>query len=833
MSLNLSSPDSARSGGWLLKLVGILVFLGGLPLLAGGVQLISLGGSWYYALAGAALILVGILFFLRRKAGVWLFALLYIATIAWALWEVGSLDFWPLVPRIVAPTVLAIIVALITPLFPTNRPSSKAAPLGIAALLALGLAGVGYLAFQPQHLIRNEVAEAPAPQGQAAAEGSASDWRHYGRTPHGTRYAPIDQINRDNVQNLQVAWTFRTGDPADKGAEDQNTPLQVGDTIYHCTAHNIVHALNAETGEVRWKFDPQATSPVWQRCRGVSYYEPPVVAAVQPAEPVPTAPAEPIDPTAPALAAPTIEEPEEQAAPAAPAAPPAPAQCAARIVLTTIDARLIELDAKTGEPCAEFGNAGTVNLREGMGEVKDGFYFQTSAPTVMRDLVLVGGWVWDNREINEPSGAVRAFNARTGELVWAWDLGNPNITRYPPEGESYTRGTPNVWSTPAFDDELGLVYLPTGNATPDFFGAHRSEAAEQYSASVVALDIATGRERWKFQTVHHDIWDYDVPAQPALYDVPDGNGGTQPALIQITKRGQIFMLNRETGEPIATVEERPVPQTGGVPEDWVSKTQPYSTGMPSIGTEPFTEARMWGATPWDQLYCRIEFKKMRYEGEFTPPGTDVSLIMPGYYGGMNWGSASIDEANAMLVVNDIRMPQFVRLIPQAEVEGLSGAAAHDGLSSQTGTPYAAWKNGFMSPLGVPCHQPPYGTISGIDLKTRQLVWQVPAGTLQDSGPLGMKTGLQIPVGMPSLGGPMTTAGGIVFYAGTQDYYLRALDVRTGEELWKARLPVGTQGTPMTYVSPESGRQFVVISAGGSRQSPDRGDYIVAFSLPKQ
>ncbi|WP_157015107.1 membrane-bound PQQ-dependent dehydrogenase, glucose/quinate/shikimate family [Mesorhizobium xinjiangense] len=819
------------SAGWLLPLIGVILAVIGVPLVWGGVQLVGLGGSWYYVLAGLALVLTGILYFLRSKLGVWLYAITFLATIVWAIWEAGY-AFWPLIPRLVAPTVIAIVVALSVPLFASGARTSRSIPFAIAALLGLGLVATGYYAFQPHGVIRNEIADA----GQAAEVVSGeTDWRAYGRTSHGTRFASIDQINTENVQHLEVAWTFRTGDIPDEMAQDQNTPLQIDGTVYHCSPHNIVHALNAETGEERWTFDPQATSPLWQRCRGVSFYEPSAEALAQAAASAASAAETPAT-TAEAVPADNADDDTAELAQApatpAPAEPEAPATCAQRIVMTTIDARLIQLDAKTGEPCATFGENGTVDLKQGMGEVKPGFYFQTSAPTVMRDLVMVGGWVWDNVETGEPSGAVRAFSAVTGELIWAWDLGNPEITKLPPEGESYTRGTPNVWSTPSYDDELGLVYLPTGNATPDFFGAHRSEAAEEYGASIVALDMATGRERWKFQTAHHDLWDYDVPSQPALYDVPDGDGGTIPALIQVTKRGQIFMFDRRDGTPIADIEERPVPQDGGVPEDTVAPTQPYSVGMPSIGTEPLSEIRMWGATPLDQLYCRIAFKKMRYEGEFTPPGTDMSLIFPGYYGGMNWGSVSVDEANAMLIVNDIRMPQFVQLIPQDEVEERGGSAAHDGLSTQTGTPYAAWKNGFMSPLGVPCHQPPYGTITGIDLNARQVVWQVPAGTLQDTGPLGMKTRMQIPIGMPTLGGPMTTAGGLAFYAGTQDYYLRAFDVKTGEELWKGRLPVGAQATPMTYVSPESGRQFIVVSAGGARQSPDRGDYIIAYALPE-
>ncbi len=273
---------------------------------------------------------------------------------------------------------------------------------------------------------------------------------------------------------------------------------------------------------------------------------------------------------------------------------------------------------------------------------------------------------------------------------------------------------------------------------------------------------------------------------------------------------------------------------GGQEGDFLSPTQPYSVDMPSIGTEPLSEAKMWGMTFLDQLYCRIEFRKMRYQGEFTPPTTKRSLIYPGYYGGLLWGGVSIDETTGILFVNDMRMPQWLELVPREDVEKKGFAAgAHDGFAMQEGAPYGVWKNAFLSPLGVPCHQPPYGTMSAIDLKTRTLLWQRPMGSIEDSGPLGIKTGLHAPIGMPTLGGPLSTAGGLVFFAGTQDYYLRALDSKTGTEIWRARLPVGAQATPISYISPESGRQFIVISAGGARMTPDRGDYVIAYALPKK
>ncbi|WP_219212539.1 membrane-bound PQQ-dependent dehydrogenase, glucose/quinate/shikimate family [Variovorax boronicumulans] len=805
----MNVPVSPRAGSprWLLVLFGIVLLLCGAAFAAGGARLASLGGSWYYLGAGVLLLLAGVQYARRRPSALAWLGLVFVATVIWALAEVGF-DFWQLFPRVVVIAVLTMFGLLLAPRI--GALGAKPA-YGAAGLLFVALLGTLGLAFVPHGVTRPSASIAAAAPTAPADAQPVADWQYYGRTPNGTRFAPFDQINKTNVKQLEVAWTFRTGRDTKGSSEDQNTPIQIGDTVYACTPHNVVFALNADTGEQRWKFDPQAKSPLWQRCRGVSYFD----AAATPATAVPAAGA--------------------SAAPAAVAAS-ADGSCAQRIVMTTIDSRLMQVDAKTGTPCASFGHNGTVDLKAGMGQVDPGFYFQTSAPTVMRDLVIVGGWVWDNVALGEPSGVVRAFSAHTGALVWAWDMGNPALTGEPPAGETYTRGTPNVWSTPAFDDKLGLVYLPTGNATPDFWGGTRSKAAEEYSAAVVALDIRTGRERWKFQTAHHDLWDYDVPSQPALYDVRGKDGSPVPALIQTTKRGQIFMLDRRDGTPIAEVQEKPVPQ-GAAEGDHLSPTQPYSVGMPSIGANKLTEADMWGTTPFDQLLCRIAFKQLRYEGEFTPPGLTKSLQYPGFYGGMNWGSSSIDERNGLLIVNDMRVPQVVQLIPRDETERRiaarkGGADGHAGLATQTGTPYGADKNMFMSALGVPCHMPPYGAMTAIDLNTRQIVWQVPMGTVKDTGPLGLRTGLSMPIGMPTLGGPTTTQGGLVFFAGTQDYFLRALDASNGDELWKARLPVGAQATPLTYVSPASKRQFVVVSVGGTRGSPDRGDYIVAYALPK-
>ncbi len=794
-------PAVSRGKRIALAVFGMFLGLSGLALAAGGIELLTLGGSWYYLPAGLGLILAGTLYLRRKPLASAVVAALVITTLLWAVWEIGF-TFWPMVPRLAPFLVIGFVAALLHPWLAGRAHAGQSR--GFAALFAVVLAAGCAAMFKPHGVLDATVQ--PQQDAVTAINDGSANWAHYGYGPKGTRFAPYTQIDKANVDQLQVAWSYRTGEVAEGASEAQNTPLQIGDTIYTCTPTSKVIALDADTGKQRWTFDPKpANIKTWNRCRGVGYYEPAKV-------------------TNP------FRFDGMQAASA-----PVAGACAKRIVQVTMDARLIQIDAQTGKRCEGFGDKGSVDLTVGLGKVKMNvpYYAYTSAPTIARNLIILGGWVFDGRSTDEPSGVVRAYSADTGELVWAWDLGNPAITKLPPEGQTYTRSTPNMWSAPAFDDALGLVYLPTGNEQPDFWGGKRPPLTEKYASAIVALDMATGRERWTYQTVHHDIWDYDVAAQPALYDVPDGKGGTIPALVQLTKRGQIFMLDRRTGKPIADVVEKAVPQEHAA-GDWVSKTQPYSTGMPALGAQTLTERDMWGATFFDQLACRISFRKLNYQGEFTAPSTRETLIYPGYYGGFNWDGATVDESNGYMFVNDIRMPQVVKLVPRETVDVAKLTAGH-GVGStypMDGTPFVIDHKAFNSPLGIPCQSPPWGVFAAIDLKTRTKVWERPAGTVQDAVINGVRASLPIPLGMPTLGGGMSTASGLVFYAGTQDYYLRAMDIATGREVWKARMPVGSQGTPMTYVSPRSGRQYVVVVAGGARQSPDRGDYVIAYALPK-
>lgn len=761
-------------------------------------MLVRLGGSGYYFLAGITCLVSGYQHIRAKRSGFWSFCVLFVGTLLWALSEVG-LQFWPLVPRLSGVLVLAIPALLIAPNL-TGPALSQRSCYGAAAGMSLIVLASFAAMFTPHGVISSSKASAVNPTTGSA---SGKDWSAYGRTGAGTRFVPADQINTANVSELKVAWTFRVGELPVNGSEFQNTPLQVGDSLYVCTPLNRVIALNADTGEERWHYDPKVqNNGKWQRCRGVSYFD--------------------------------ANASANESNDATQAAVTFGQDCSTRIISSTIDARLIALDAKTGKPCEDFGHGGSVDLKEGLGAVKNAYYVPTSAPTVVKGLVMVGGWVYDNQEVSEPSGVFRAFDVRTGKLAWAWDVGNPDLRVPPPQDYQYTRGTPNVWSTPAFDEKLGLVYLPTGNATPDYYGGKRREFDEANSSSVVALDIATGKVVWRFQTVHHDLWDYDVPAQPALYDIPEAGGKTTPALVQVTKRGQIFVLDRRTGTPIHKVEEKPVPQ-GAAPGDRVSATQPYSVDMPAIGSKKLQESDMWGATIFDQMLCRITFKSVRYEGEFTLPRPEsTGLQYPGNYGGMNWGSASINEDNGTLIVNDIRLPLLTTLVEPRAIGDAQSTGVHDGknlYSPQSGLPYAVVTSPFMSPLGIPCIAPPFGTISAVDIKSGELRWQRPAGTVRDTRLANVRLGVPIPLGMPTLGGPFTTRSGLVFHSGTQDYYLRAYNQATGEELWKGQLPVGSQATPMSYVSPSTGKQYVVVVAGGSRQSPDRGDYVIAYALP--
>lgn len=639
----------------------------------------------------------------------------------------------------------------------------------------------------------------PGPAGTPGARilgvaAPADEWRYASSGLDGTKFAPFDQITPQNVRNLELAWQVDFPAQVTAFAGLTAAPIQVGDTLYGCTNNNLIYALDAENGQERWRFDPQAdlSGILSKKCRSVSYYE----------------------------ASETI------------------GQCQSRIIAATVDARLFAIDAKTGELCTSFGENGFVDLLTDLGPVKKGFVLSTSGPAITNGVAVIGGWISDGQEIGEPSGVVRAFDAVTGEFVWAFDPGNPGYHGRPPEGAIYERGSPNAWGLFSADEENGLVFITTGNATPDYWGAHRSENFEEFTSSVVALDSGTGEVRWHFRTVNHDIWDYDVGAQPALVDLPGPNGEIIPALLQPTKRGQVFTFNRVTGEPIDPIEQRPVPQ-GAADGDFTSPTQPYPTRMPAFTGPDLTEADMWGITPLDQLWCRLEFRKLRYEGQFTPPSVEGSIQFPGYIGGINWGSVSVHEDEKIMIANWTRMANRVQLIPREEADRRGWDAADDEgnyavslalAAPQMGTPFAVTNQPFMSPLNVPCQRPPYGMLTAVDLETFEVLWQRPIGTAANSGPFGIKSGLTWQLGAPMVGGTLVTKTGVVIFGGSQDGYIRAVDMRSGEELWTHRMPNGASATPMSYVSP-SGKQFIVIAASGPAGVYDNlNGHLVAYAL---
>ncbi|MGJ7487319.1 membrane-bound PQQ-dependent dehydrogenase, glucose/quinate/shikimate family [Variovorax sp. LT2P21] len=771
--------------------LGVLIALVGLYLVYAGFQLIALGGSPYYLPAGLVLLGVAVLLFRLDERAATLYAAFFAATAVWAVWEAG-LAFWPLAARLGMFAVLGVLVAICIPFMPQARVSQRSRRLafGVATLMTVALLAAFITAFFPIWIVKP--GQAPQAAADYAPGNEPKDWVGFGRTPSGEQFSPDAQITSANVKQLAVAWTMRTGDISADGRENQNTPLQIGNVLYPCTQTGQVFALRAHTGEKLWHFDPKVTpasTANWMRCRSLAYYEVPGIADNAPGK--------------------------------------------KRLYLTTGDMRLIALDATNGEPVQDFGREGTVFLAKGMGQVIPGFFNPTSGPLLAGSNLIVGGWVMDNQSADEPSGVVRAFSAATGELAWAWDVGRPGKMGEPAEGETYTRSTPNMWATPSYDPKLNMVYLPTGNGTPDLFGGERSAATDRVSTSVVALDATTGQERWTFQLVHHDVWDYDLPSKPVLYDMPDGKGGRIPALVQAGKNGQIYVLDRRSGKPITAVQERAVP-TSGVPGERLSPTQPYSVGMPLMRDAVLTEATMWGITPIDQLNCRIQFKGLHYEGDYTPPQLTWYLESPSWYGTTNWGGQSIDKQHDIMIVNDMRIMMKGRLLSREVADTrLAGkkTAGVGGVIPMLKTPYGAERGMVQSFLGVPCTNPPFGTMAAIDMTTQQVLWHRSLGTPEQFGPLGMKTHLPIELGMPTLGGAVTTGAGLVFFSATSDYYLRALDVKTGDVLWKSPLPVGGGSTPLVFTSPEDGKQYVVVTASGSRSAPDHGDYIIAYALP--
>ena len=643
-------------------------------------------------------------------------------------------------------------------------------------------------------LVLRMVCLSPAAHGQDQKSG---EWPMYGNDPGGMRYSELKQIDRGNVAQLRVAWVFHTGDISDgsggqKRSGFETTPIMVDGTLYLTTPFNRVIALDPATGNPRWAYDPDID-------RTLDYGDGLINRGV-------------------ATWLDTSLSPEQP--------------CRRRIFEATLDARLIALDAATGKPCSDFGDNGEVNLRDvpgygrhDAGEAHKGWYHMTSPPAVIDDLVVVGSAIDDNVRADMPLGVVRAFDARTGALRWSWDPIPRNQTQTAElanaDSKKWITGAANAWSIMTVDAARDLVFVPTGSASPDYYGGLRS-GDDRWADSVVALHAKSGTIAWGFQLVHHDLWDYDAASQPLLATVPH-DGKQVPVVIQGNKTGFLYVLNRDTGVPVFPVEERRVPQSD-VPGEVASPTQPFPAAPPPLAPLHLSAHDAWGPTSADREACRSAIAKLRNEGIFTPPSIQGTLAVPGNVGGMNWSGYAFDPAQNLLFVNTNNLPARVRLIPRNKVDTDNEEGNY---GPQRGTPYAMIRRFLQSPSDLPCAAPPWGVLTAVDMASGTIRWQVPLGSMQDFG----GPHKDVPPGSISLGGPIATAGGLVFVAGTTDPHLRAFNSSTGKLLWEAQLPASGHATPMTYQI--GGKQYLVIAAGGHqaiREEP-LGDALVAFALP--
>lgn len=620
----------------------------------------------------------------------------------------------------------------------------------------------------------------------AVASESATDQHQLG-----TKYSALKQITRENVAKLELAWEYHTGDtPAtDLGLSliaFEDEPSLIAGNLVICTISRRLVALDPQTGEERWVYDPQDADYGVKKCRGVSSWV------------------------------------DDQSA--------EDASCKTRIFLATADYRLVAIDAENGKPCAGFGERGEVQMKPSKPVLYPGEVLAASPPAVVNDVVVVGSFIADNQRVDAPSGRVLAFNARTGEKAWAFDP----LPRDPsdPAAKSWAKGTAagygggNVWASMAVDQALDLVYLPTSTPSGDFFGGGRA-GNNHYADSVVALRGSTGEVAWHFQFVHHNIWDYDTPSQPLLIDYPR-RGELVPALVQNTKMGLIFVLNRKTGEPLIPVVERPVPQEGKVEGEVLSPTQPFTEGMPTLAPQNFTLDDMWGFTPIDRWLCRDKFADFNYGPIYTPPSEKGTVVSPAVAGGPNWGGGAYDPQSHIMVVPSNRIPTIVTLIRRENAQLEEGAAIETRAAMTfpvAGAPYVSRVEPLLSPLGAPCSEPPWAALTAVDLVERKIVWEVPLGSLEKLLPLPIAWEL----GTPGAGGPLITAGGLVFIGYTLDDSLRAFNLYTGEVLWKTELPAPGTAIPVTYEV--DGEQYIVIPAGGhSMYGPTMGDSVMAFKL---
>lgn len=614
--------------------------------------------------------------------------------------------------------------------------------------------------------------------GLAGSSGLAQEWPAYAGTPGGGRYTPLTQITAATLARLRVAWTYRTGETGpghrvEKRATFEATPVVVDGVLYVSTAYGRVIALDAATGRERWRFDAEIDPAVRYAeaaNRGVAVW---------------TDPGAGVD-----------------------------APCRTRVFFGTLEGRLIALDGRDGGRCRDFAGTGEIALRDPRWPRSGdrGEYGVTSPPVIAGGLVITGSAIGDNRGTDLERGVVRAFDARSGRQVWSWE----------PVDQSLSAA--NAWAPMSLDAQRDLLFVPTGSAAPDFFGGAR-RGDNVHANSLVALRATTGELVWHRQLVHHDLWDYDLPAQPALVELRRG-GRTVPAVVQVTKTGMVFVFHRETGEPLFDIVEKPVPPSD-VRGEVAASTQPFST-LPLLSrTTPVKPDDAWGLTFWDRGRCRRQIEQLRSEGIYTPPSLRGTVMLPGNAGGANWGGVAFEPASQTLLVNTMNIAFVVALIPRERFDEQRQSGAYEGwqFGRQEGTAYGVRRKMLASPFGMPCIAPPWGQLAAIDLARGTLKWQVPLGSTRDKAPWPF----WFDWGMPNIGGPLVTASGLAFIGASTDNVLRAFDVATGRVLWTSRLPAGGQASPASYMA--DGRQFIVIAAGGhGGLDTTRGDFLVAFAL---
>jgi len=613
----------------------------------------------------------------------------------------------------------------------------------------------------------------------------------------GSKYSPLTQINKSNVAQLEKAWEFHTGEvPPKKAAkamiafEDQ--PSLIDGNLLVCTTTRRVIALDPASGKQRWVYDPKDPKVGMQKCRGVAHWL------------------------------------DEQA--------PEGRHCKSRLLLGTSSYRLVAFDARDGKACEDFGEHGSVQMPTSKPQLFAGEVVAASRPAIINGVVVVGSAVADNQRVDAPSGRLMAYDARTGKFLWEFDplprVPNDPASKTWEKGTAQGYGAGNVWSNMAVDPQLDLVYLPTTSPSGDFYGAGRA-GDNRYSSSVVALQGKTGKVVWHFQFVHHNVFDYDTPTEPLLLDWKRADGTTVPALVQNNKTGLIFAFNRATGEPLVPIVERPVPQQGKVAGEQLSPTQPFPVGMPTLATQGFSPDQAWGFTFIDRWLCKRKIEALNHGPTFTPPSLKGTVFSPSVAGGPNWGGGAYDPASGLMVVPSNRVPVVVTLVPMAQVKPGAGDKVELGgpmLFPAKGSPYAYQVQPLLSPAGAPCSAPPWAVLTAVDLANKKIVWEVPLGSIENMMPIKPPASLfDARLGTPGAGGPLITAGGLVFIGYTLDNALRAFDLHTGKELWKGALPAAGTAVPVSYEA--AGKQYVVIAAGGhTMYGSTTGDSVVAYRL---